>query len=571
MDQRILFRCDGGRVPEIGTGHVRRCLLLADYLQRQRGAIVNFLTRDYSHGVELVRAAGFHPETFPIDGDELAALEHTLNLFRPDVCVFDRLETTEPLLLLCRQYNAVVVCLDDLGAGLEHADIVINAILEQPSVYYQGPNYVVLPERPSIIWPRSSTEEGISLLLSFGGYDYSGLTKRVLDIVRDVPNIRRVVVVTADAEFLERHHSSAEGDRGCDIEVLCDVSNFTEIMSQADVAIISGGLTLFEAMRCGVPSLVVAQYEHQLQTARRYESLGATTCIGLPIDGFEDRLREALARLIAEPELREHISISGGRLVDGKGLQRVADLISICQLLEWDTTFFGVKVATLNVRRLTEPIVTHTLHTCEHWKVDCLYYLADCHHAQSVRLAEKYGFHFVDIRLTFEYALVRNGVPDRLGNNVVEVRPSVPDDVPYLREIARKSYIHSRYYFDTGFPRERCEAFYTEWIEKSCYGYADQVLVAEFDGRPVGYVTCQLRTPFTGGIELVGVDAARRGKAIGKSVVYAALNWFKQQGVEVVEVVTQGRNYAAQRLYQHCGFVTKQTQLWYHKWFDREI
>jgi hypothetical protein len=34
-----------------------------------------------------------------------------------------------------------------------------------------------------------------------------------------------------------------------------------------------------------------------------------------------------------------------------------------------------------------------------------------------------------------------------------------------------------------------------------------------------------------------------------------------------VQVITQGRNYAAQRLYQRAGFVTRKTELWYHKWF----
>ena len=46
----------------------------------------------------------------------------------------------------------------------------------------------------------------------------------------------------------------------------------------------------------------------------------------------------------------------------------------------------------------------------------------------------------------------------------------------------------------------------------------------------------------------------------------SALDWFATQGVEKVTVVTQGRNGAAQRLYQRCGFVTGSIHLWYHKW-----
>ena len=33
------------------------------------------------------------------------------------------------------------------------------------------------------------------------------------------------------------------------------------------------------------------------------------------------------------------------------------------------------------------------------------------------------------------------------------------------------------------------------------------------------------------------------------------------------KIICVGRNYAAQRLFQKCGFITKSTELWYHKWF----
>jgi RimJ/RimL family protein N-acetyltransferase len=49
-----------------------------------------------------------------------------------------------------------------------------------------------------------------------------------------------------------------------------------------------------------------------------------------------------------------------------------------------------------------------------------------------------------------------------------------------------------------------------------------------------------------------------------------ALQWFADQGMDSMEVVTQGRNVAAQRLYQKCGFATKEVQLWYHHWFGEK-
>ena len=111
-------------------------------------------------------------------------------------------------------------------------------------------------------------------------------------------------------------------------------------------------------------------------------------------------------------------------------------------------------------------------------------------------------------------------------------------------------------------------ALYETWIRRSCEGYADAVLVAETGGGPAGYITCHLSgSPPAGSIGLVGVGGDARGAGTGTTLVGAAIEWFQGRGVQEVSVVTQGRNLAAQRLYQRAGFRIQAVELWYHKWF----
>ena len=65
----------------------------------------------------------------------------------------------------------------------------------------------------------------------------------------------------------------------------------------------------------------------------------------------------------------------------------------------------------------------------------------------------------------------------------------------------------------------------------------------------------------------MGGDCLNTGCVPSKALIAAALDWCEAEGAEEVAVVTQGRNVAAQRLYQRCGFVTQRLELWYHKWF----
>ncbi len=237
----------------------------------------------------------------------------------------------------------------------------------------------------------------------------------------------------------------------------------------------------------------------------------------------------------------------------------------LCHYLDWDSSFFDRRIARVTESRLTEEAVRSITVWCEQNAIDCIYFLASSDDADTIRLLEDHRFRFVDVRLTLE---TRPAVSQRMDAGEGLARFCEPADVPALREMARVNHWDSRFYYDDNFDKSRCDALYEVWIEKSCHGYADSVIVAEIGERVVGYITCHLRD-YTkrGEIGLLGVASESQGKGIGKKLVNASLRWFAEQQIDQVSVVTQGRNINAQRLYQKCGFITQSLQLWYHKWF----
>jgi dTDP-4-amino-4,6-dideoxy-D-galactose acyltransferase len=240
-------------------------------------------------------------------------------------------------------------------------------------------------------------------------------------------------------------------------------------------------------------------------------------------------------------------------------------MTSPCTFLNWDTDFFGFRTARVNDQHLTPDSVHEIDLWCQAEAIDCLYFLADPNDSQTVRLAEDHGYRFVDLRLTFERKLGDDEVLP-LSNTI---RPFTQSDLEPLIQIARGSYTDSRFYFDPCFPRAKCDLFYETWICNSTNGsgFADVTLVAELNGLTAGFITCKCRETI-GHIGLVGVAEAARGRSLGLALVNNALQWFREQGMTSVQVVTQGRNIIAQRLYQRCGFLTSDLGLWYHKWFN---
>ena len=57
----------------------------------------------------------------------------------------------------------------------------------------------------------------------------------------------------------------------------------------------------------------------------------------------------------------------------------------LCTYLDWDSEFFGRRIARLNRHRLNEASLDEMLAWCRASRIDCLYFLADCDDAQTNR------------------------------------------------------------------------------------------------------------------------------------------------------------------------------------------
>jgi dTDP-4-amino-4,6-dideoxy-D-galactose acyltransferase len=240
-----------------------------------------------------------------------------------------------------------------------------------------------------------------------------------------------------------------------------------------------------------------------------------------------------------------------------------------CRILEWDTRFWGFRVASVVGDCLSPELAAQIDAWCCQQAIRCLYFLARPDDFVTTVAAEDGGYHLVDIRMSFLYrdSVSQPSISLHQPNDIV-VRVSKPGDMDILRQIARTSYYDTRFFYDRNFPRESCRALYETWIERSCDGFADVVLVADLGGGPLGYISChQDDAPGQGRIGLVGVSERARGQGIGERLVLGSLEWFRCRDVPDVAVVTQGRNLAAQRLYQRCAFQVSRAQLWYHKWY----
>jgi len=233
---------------------------------------------------------------------------------------------------------------------------------------------------------------------------------------------------------------------------------------------------------------------------------------------------------------------------------------------QWDTDYFGFNVAYVQQRTLT-PVEQRAIEEfVVREKIVLLQYLCNCHDRESVLTAEDSGYSFVDVRYTLLCPLPSVHASTDAGP--FRFARGTAADIPRLREIAHDAYRDSRYYFDSHFDLKKVREFYQEWVEKGVRGALDDYVDVLYDGDvPVAFCAIKEHPGRQAKIGLIGVDAARRGAGVGTILVRNVLGELQERGFSSVGVVTQGRNYPAQRLYQKCGFATEMMELWYHKWY----
>lgn len=194
-------------------------------------------------------------------------------------------------------------------------------------------------------------------------------------------------------------------------------------------------------------------------------------------------------------------------------------------------------------------------------RVACLYLLARDEPGEAA-VAEGAGFRLMDVRVE----LARSSA----GDEAESLREARSEDEALLRQLARENHRITRFYADPRFPDERCDDLYETWIVRSLEGWADVVLVAELAGRPAGYMTVHADgTERRGSLGLSSVAPDARGHGLGQALVRSAVAWCRGHGLDEATVVTQGRNVAALRTFETCGFRIRDVSLWFHKWYYR--
>ena len=365
MDENIIIRADAST--RIGSGHVMRCLTLAEEL-RKGGAKVSFISRIHTGNLnELILEKGFQCFELPCEEAVLASegkpdgsrseyaswlgvsqrrdAEETIEALgevRADCLIVDHYGLDEEWEKMLRSHVRKIMVIDDLADRRHDCDLLLDQnffvdgekrydeLVPQSCTKLLGPKYALLREefRETRMNLRERTGEVKRVLVFFGGSDPDNITGLAIEVLSDpeLLHLQLDIVIGGQNPNREAVEKLVQDRPGITLHI--QTSNMAELMSKTDLAIGAGGSATWERLYLGLPSIVIPIAKNQIPSTKDLWDLGVI----ISLDKYEEIsancLKEKITLLLANPDKLLEMSKNGFKIISCDGVKELTDLIA---------------------------------------------------------------------------------------------------------------------------------------------------------------------------------------------------------------------------------------------------
>ncbi|MBI5328834.1 MAG: UDP-2,4-diacetamido-2,4,6-trideoxy-beta-L-altropyranose hydrolase [Deltaproteobacteria bacterium] len=346
----IFIRTDASA--SIGTGHVIRCLTLADELRR-KGAEASFICRkETGNLIGFIEEKGYRVYPLPADIDFVAGMDMTQRILKEqqkpaDWLIVDHYEIDVSWEYSFRKFANKIMVIDDIANRKHDCDILLdqnysgnrkryNGLVPENCIQLLGPEYALL--RPQFREARENLRErngGVEKILVFmGGADPTNETGKALKALNllNRDDIAVAVVIGASNPF--KNELEILTKRMPNTACYFNVDNMAELMANADISIGASGSSTWERCCIGLPSIVMILADNQKEIAEELEREDVVVNLGWHEDVKERNIRNAVENLLTDSDKRKKMRSKGKALVDGRGVERTIE--RICATVEED-------------------------------------------------------------------------------------------------------------------------------------------------------------------------------------------------------------------------------------------
>jgi len=314
----VALRVDGGK--DIGMGHIMRTMALANDLKKdEKTNEVFYITKDDQTAVNKLKEINF--EVIVIDKnlsyeEEIDQVKEIIKRRNVIKLITDSYEIDQNYLIEMRRIVDKLVTIHDYAPFAFPSHIVINGNayaedLDYESLYGDtefrlGTDYLLLRKEFRNLSEIEFRNKVENILVTVGGYDLRNLTPKIIKALNSIDfdemdaqyldkgNLHIDIVIGPSFDNIDQIVTEVQKSN-LDISLNFNLKKMSNLMLKSDIAISSGGSTLYELAVTKTPAVVMLQAENQVRVA---EKLNGESVLNL---GYEEKIidiSESITNLI---------------------------------------------------------------------------------------------------------------------------------------------------------------------------------------------------------------------------------------------------------------------------------
>ena len=333
MIKKILIYTYGNH--QMGLGHIYRMHNLSQELKKNNCEVL-FLTPMWKVGINKLKKFKEKIIEIPIKFFEKEIFyKNILEKYFFDSIIVDALAVDKIIMRAFKEKSRNLISFDNIGNGRVFSDLLINILYKtrykskKVKKEINNLDYLILNNnfREFNLKSKSIDRKVKKILISQGGSDTYGVVPRIINELKNINNNIELYILVGAAFRHKRELNNVIKSSNLKVNVLNNIKNVWEVFYNIDLAISGGGMTIFELICVGVPSMVITQEKKELETMNYLEKLKLVENLGFYKNFEKNNIFEKVQKFINNYELRKKISINGKKVIDGKGVKRIAGLI----------------------------------------------------------------------------------------------------------------------------------------------------------------------------------------------------------------------------------------------------
>ena len=345
MSKMAVIRCDGNT--QVGLGHYVRCKSIADTLKAVYRWKVHFAMIDSPKVEKEIKKSGY--VTHHKKGIKACSVGEEKWLYKlirennASVLLLDvKTSLSKELLINLKEMDILIVSIDDPSNKRLFSDLVFYPPVPQVQKLnwknFFGTRFCGwdwIPLREELIKARlssSSCRKGVSniklsLVISMGGSDPQGLILPILKAIDTMELSMIITVILGPAFSQEKELNDFLSNSRRNYKIISGKYQVAKIFANADIALITFGVTAYEMAFLGIPSILVSLSQDHYKAASIFEDNELAVNLGIYKSLSRKKITKSLEDLAKDSSRRKRMSANGQKLIDGRGSIRIAQMI----------------------------------------------------------------------------------------------------------------------------------------------------------------------------------------------------------------------------------------------------